>query len=394
MTALPLFGERSENNAPTTVGASSSGPRGIEVLGQFVSEFDDVPLGAAMVEGPDAEILHANPSLVELLGSRHLDADLVGASLFDLFDLDDGTAAMNAFRQTAAGLRCSAGFKVHLRLGTGPSLPMLIVLTNRPVAFGEVPHGLCLFIDRTGEEVATLENVDLEQRVTDRTAELEAFTYSVSHDLHAPLRAIMGFSELLLSEAPAGLPENHRHYLERISNGARRMGVLIDDLLTFSRLGRQALRKMMVEPRPLVDRILDDLSGGLSGRQVEITVGTLPAFRGDPELVGLVFQNLLGNAVKFSSRQPCAHITVSGSEGPDGVTYEVTDDGVGFDEEYSDKLFEVFQRLHSAEEFEGTGVGLANVARIVHRHGGVVSGASPPEGGATFRFTLPGGRDE
>jgi len=319
--ASPLLGVTDGDEPSTMVGDVRSRPRGVSVLARFVSEFDRVPLGAAMVEGPDATILHANPRLIEVLGSGRQDAGPAGTSLFDLFAATNDAATVDAFRKTAAGTRGSARDDLLVRSDTGTCLPILVILTTLPAADGEAPRGLCLFIDRTTEKAANLENVDLEQRVAERTADLEAFTYSVSHDLRAPLRAISGFSELLLDEAPTEFPEQHRHYLERISRNARRMGVLIDDLLTFSRLGRQALKLTTVAPRPILDRLLEDLSGELAGRDVEIAVGDLPPCRGDQELVGLVFQNLLTNAVKFSSHQPRARIAVSGIEGPDGVTY-------------------------------------------------------------------------
>ena len=223
--------------------------------------------------------------------------------------------------------------------------------------------------------------------------ELEAFSYSVSHDLRAPLRAMDGFSRILLEEyAPSMEPEAQR-YLQIVRNGARQMGELVDDLLTFSRLGRQALELRPVEPARLAREAWDDLRMDWEARQIELRVSDLPAAQGDPSLLRLVFTNLLANALKFSRERTPAIITVGWQTDHGDVAYFVRDNGVGFDMKYSNKLFGVFQRLHRAEEYEGTGVGLANVQRIIHRHGGRVWAEAQPGEGATFFFTLVPPRD-
>ena len=241
-------------------------------------------------------------------------------------------------------------------------------------------------------------NEELEQRVQERTAELqaanrelEAFTYSVSHDLRAPLRAVTGFSHMLLEDYAPQLPDEAQHYLYIVDNSAQQMGQLIDDLLMFSRLGRLELTKRPVAPAALVQQVLEDLHAERAGRQVEIKLGDLPPCRAEPTLLKQVFVNLLSNALKYSRQREVAHIEVGCRESNGQRVYFVKDNGVGFDMQYANKLFGVFQRLHGAEEYEGTGVGLAIVQRIIHRHGGSVWAEAAVDRGATFYFTLEGG---
>jgi PAS domain S-box-containing protein len=238
-------------------------------------------------------------------------------------------------------------------------------------------------------------NQELERRVEKRTEqletanrELEAFSYSVSHDLRAPLRAIDGFSRILTRKAQGVLPAELQRYLDLIRNNAQQMGALIDDLLTFSRLGRQAVIKQSVVMDALVRSALADLQAEQAGRRIELRVGELGIDQGDPRLLKQVWINLLSNALKFTRRSDPATIEVNAITPGDEVIYAVKDNGVGFDMQYVNKLFTVFQRLHRAEDYEGTGVGLAIVHRIVTRHGGRVWAESTPNAGATFYFTL------
>ena len=220
--------------------------------------------------------------------------------------------------------------------------------------------------------------------------ELEAFSYSVSHDLRAPLRAINGFSQILLEEHADRLGLEAQGYLELVRDNAGHMGTLIDDLLNFSRLSRQGLRKVHVLPADVVRQVLGDLAAEREGRHVEVVVGELLPCRADAALLKQVFVNLLSNALKFTQHRAVGHIEIGCSRVDDEVVYFVKDDGAGFDMKYADKLFGVFQRLHRAEDYQGTGVGLAIVQRIVQRHGGRIWADAALDHGATFSFTLAG----
>ena len=238
-------------------------------------------------------------------------------------------------------------------------------------------------------------NDELEQRVLLRTAELqaanqemEAFTYSVSHDLRAPLRHISGFSKILSEEyGPSLAPDAQRH-LQRIQQGTLRMGQLVDDLLNLARVGRRELSLQTSGLRPIVDDLITELAPECAGRQIEWKIGNLPLVECDPGLIKQVLQNLLTNALKFTRLRPHAVIEVGQKDEPEGPVLFVRDNGVGFNMKYADKLFGVFQRLHRAEDFEGTGVGLATVQRIIQKHGGRIWAEAELDQGATFYFTL------
>ncbi|MEP6715767.1 MAG: PAS domain S-box protein, partial [Terriglobia bacterium] len=240
-------------------------------------------------------------------------------------------------------------------------------------------------------------NAQLEQRVVERTAdleaankELEAFSYSVSHDLRAPLRAVDGFSQAVLENYGALLPEQGLHYLETIRRGARQMGALIDDLLELARLGRQAVKRRTVDTDEMVRDVIADLSSQREGRQIEIRTGCLPPCQADAALLKQVWVNLLSNAFKYTRVREHAVVEIGCLREKNEDVYFVRDNGTGFDMRYADKLFGVFQRLHRADDFEGTGVGLAIVQRVIHRHGGNVWADAAVGHGATFSFTLKG----
>jgi signal transduction histidine kinase len=249
--------------------------------------------------------------------------------------------------------------------------------------------GNLVALKRTREQLVE-RNEHLGQVVSELEAanqELNAFSYSVSHDLRAPLRAIDGFARILLDDFASSLDAQGQRYLGFVRENAQNMARLLDGLLTFSRLSRQPLSKQTIAPADIARPVLDSLRGLWEGRQVEIVVGDLPMCEADPILLKQVFVNLLGNALKYSSKREVAVIEVGYRQ--ESGAYFVRDNGVGFDMQYANKLFGVFQRLHRAEEYDGTGVGLAIVQRIVTRHGGRVWAEAEVDRGATFYFTLP-----
>ncbi len=250
---------------------------------------------------------------------------------------------------------------------------------------------------KKAEEALRRLNNELDRRVLDRTAQLEAsnkeletFTYSVSHDLRAPLRHIDGFMKLLQKKAGTVLDKQDRHFMDNISDSAQKMGRLIDELLSFTWMGRHSLSYQRVELGALVQDVIRELEPDAAGRKIDWRIGDLPVVSGDAAMLRVVLVSLISNALKFSRPRQEVRIEIGSQPGQDPETVIfVRDNGVGFDMAYADKLFGVFQRLHRADEFEGTGIGLANVRRIIARHGGRTWAQGDPELGATFYFALP-----
>jgi PAS domain S-box-containing protein len=267
-----------------------------------------------------------------------------------------------------------------------PGRPVLILETENDITDRK----------RTEREIRRL-NRDLEKRTAELQAsnrELEAFAYSISHDLRAPLRHAAGYTALLQKSAAGVLDAKSRRYTTQILDAAKRMGNLIDDLLAFSRIGRAATRFATVSLDALVKEALHELRPETDGREIAWTIGSLPEVYGDRSMLRLVLVTLLSNAAKFTRTRVPARIEIGQAESDHGeVVIFVKDNGAGFDMTYADKLFGVFQRLHPTDAFEGTGIGLATVQRIIHRHGGRVWGDGVVDGGATFSFAIPSRRE-
>jgi PAS domain S-box-containing protein len=277
---------------------------------------------------------------------------------------------------------------------SGEIVGMFSTLYRTPRNPGEVDlHLLDLLARQAADLIERMQVIDaLNRRSAQLEAaneELESFSYSVSHDLRAPLRAIDGYSRMILRRHADTLDEDALGKFTVIRDNTRVMGQLIDDLLAFSRLGRTHLSMATIEPAGLIREIWEELKAASPDRRLTLKIAAIPPCRGDQGLIKQAFVNILANAVKFTKTRDEALIEVGGSAGADESTYFVRDNGVGFDMQYHDKLFGVFQRLHSADEFEGTGVGLAIVKRIVHRHGGRIWAEGKPGEGATFYVALP-----
>ena len=280
---------------------------------------------------------------------------------------------------------------------TEPYYSLEITSRDLPYFFIFVIWGLIVggfsAVRRQVEESLRQAQEELAKRAVELQAankELEAFAYSVSHDLRAPLRHVVGYAELLKKQAASALDEKANRYLKTILEAAKRMGDLIDDLLGFSRIARAETKKAAVNLEQLVAQVIAEVAQDTSGRDIAWKIGALPVCYGDRSMLRLVFVNLLSNAVKFTRKRTRAEIEIGYSQEKNAqIEIFVRDNGAGFDMRHADKLFGVFQRLHLPEEYEGTGIGLATVQRIVHRHGGTCWAEGAVDHGATFHFTFP-----
>ena len=368
---------------------------------------EHAPSGLSLV-APDGRWLRVNRALCALVG--YSEEELLTSNFQEISHPDDLDAEMAYVRQVLAGEIATYQMEKRYIRKDGARVWILLSVSLVRDDAGKPLYFISQIQDiderkRVEEALHASErayrelNEGLEARIDARTSELqaavrelEAFSYSVSHDLRAPLRALHGFSRILSAEHAAELAPEARRYLGLIEGEAQRMGVLIDDLLRLSRLGRQALDLRQVRPEDLATQAMHDLRGEVEGRRVEFTLGELPPCTADAALLRQVFANLLGNALKFTRGREVARIEV-GCRREDGEqVYYVRDNGAGFDMRYVGKLFEAFQRLHGADQFEGTGVGLAIVQRIVHRHGGRIWAEGEKDAGATFSFTVGEGK--
>ncbi|MGB4235418.1 MAG: ATP-binding protein [Methanoregulaceae archaeon] len=341
-------------------------------------------------------INYANPAALDLFGYSR-DDFIQGVNILEVLAPGDHARAKTAFAAVLRGERTGGSEYTGLKKD-GSTFPMMIYNKARKTEGGLVTGSRGTIVDITHlkgieEEMRRL-NVELERRVSQRTTELaeatsemEAFTYSVSHDLRAPLRAIDGYSFLLLQEKGGRLGEQERHYIDAIRQSVQQMDDLINGLLSLSRMGRVELKREWVSPGPMVREILAELHPGLEGRG-EVRVGLLPPCYADPVMLRQVYYNLISNAFKFSRHVDHPEIEIGAMAGEEPPAYFIRDNGVGFDMRYADNLFKPFHRLHTPGKYEGSGIGLTIVDRIIRRHGGRIWAESEPGKGATFFFTI------
>ncbi len=363
-----------------------------ETLRRLQGMHEDIAQSLAegiVLEEARGSLTYVNPAAASLLG--YSQEELIGRPWTAIVPPDQQHLVLQADERRSKGE--VDRYEIEVVRKDGVRVPVLVSGGPR-YEDGEFVGTLAVLTDITerkrAEEEIRLRTTQLEAA----NRELEAFTYSVSHDLRAPLRAMDGFSKILLEEYAHALPDKGAHLLRRIRENAEQMGRLIDDLLSLSRLNRAPLAKREINLADVAHDAYETVSHEREGRRVQFLVGELPSCWADPGLLKQVFVNLLANALKFTRARDVARVEV-GCRRVDGecICY-VKDNGVGFDMRYADKLFGVFQRLHRAEDYEGTGVGLAVIQRIIHRHGGRVWAEAEVDKGATFHFTLGGADDD
>jgi len=367
---------------------------------QFI--FESVPIGICLNrEYPDGTVVRLiNDAHLQIGGVTREQEEVNRGEIWYRISHPDDYARQDAlFQQLVAGKIDRFSIDKRYLRPDGKIVWVMFTIQRRTCDDGSIEH-LTTVVDITERKRAEDEerelNTSLEGRVRERTAELEtanreleAFSYSVSHDLRAPLRHVQGFIELLKKEPTSNLSPAGLRHLNTVQKSAQRMGMLIDDLLAFSRMGRSEMLLRPVKMNEVVDKVVHDLAPDLRGRKVSWKISSLPEVQADGPMIYQVWMNLLSNAVKYTRNREQAEIEVRCEEKDNQWVFAVTDNGAGFEMQYVGKLFGVFQRLHGQHDFEGTGIGLANVRRIVRRHGGDSWAEGKVNEGATFYFSLP-----
>ncbi|MDQ4126619.1 MAG: PAS domain S-box protein [Actinomycetota bacterium] len=356
-----------------------------EAQERFRSAFDNAPIGVAIV-GLDGRFLQVNRSLCEILG--YPEEQLLATSFQEITHPDDVEASMEHVRRAMEDEIGS--YSLEKRYLAADGRPVWVSLSVSLVrdAEGDPLYFVDQIQDITERKLAEKELARRAEELTHANAELEQFSYSVSHDLRAPLRSIDGFSQILLEDYADRLDEEGRAYLGRVRAASQHMGHLMDDLLDLSRVSRGPLRSGRVDLSALAREIVEELEWSQPGREAEFVVEDGLEAEGDARLLAVALENLLGNAWKFTSKKPAARIEFGSISEHETRVYYVRDDGAGFDAAYAERLFGAFQRLHNDDDFEGTGIGLATVQRVIHRHGGRLWAEGEVGKGATFYFTL------